>query len=136
MRIEGVPHGEIPHGELLLVGFTQGDDAETVRKVAKKVSELRIFDDESGKMNRSIFDSGGQVLSVSQFTLYGDVSGGRRPSFTAALSYREAQALYDLFNEELRARGLHVETGVFGAEMKVELVNDGPVTILVDSKEL
>ncbi|MBQ2478368.1 MAG: D-tyrosyl-tRNA(Tyr) deacylase [Erysipelotrichales bacterium] len=134
--IDGKVHGEIGAGYVLLVGFTHGDTAETAAKVAKKITELRIFDDENGKMNLSIYDAEGAILSISQFTLYADVSQGRRPSFTTAMNYRDASALYDVFNNELRKRNLRVETGIFGAEMKVSLVNDGPVTIWVDSKEL
>ena len=136
VTIDGKVHGEIGRGYLLLVGFTAGDDEDIAAKVAKKVSELRIFDDEDGKMNKSIYDAEGAVLSISQFTLYGDVRRGRRPSFTNAMSFAEATELYDYFNEELRKRNLRVETGIFGAEMKVSLINDGPVTIWGDSKEL
>lgn len=136
VTIDGQVHGQIGQGYMLLVGFTDGDTQEISDKMAKKISELRIFDDESGRMNRSIFDVNGSILSISQFTLYADVSSGRRPSFAKAMAYQQASALYDHFNEALRQRNLHVETGIFGADMKVELLNDGPVTIIVDSREL
>lgn len=128
--------GKIDKGFMLLVGITQEDTIETVQKVAKKCVGLRIFEDEEGKMNRSLEDVQGDILSISQFTLYADCKKGRRPSFVKAAKGEQANALYEAFNEELRTYGIHVETGEFGADMKVELLNDGPVTILLDSDEL
>lgn len=126
--------GKIDNGYVLFVGFTNFDNVEIVRKMAKKIVDLRIFGDENGKMNLDIKSVGGSVLSVSQFTLYASLNG-RRPSFTKALSYDEALSLYNCFNEELRSYGITVETGEFGAKMEVALLNDGPITITIDSKE-
>lgn len=128
--------GKIDKGFMLLVGITQEDTIETVQKVAKKCVGLRIFEDEEGKMNRSLEDVQGDILSISQFTLYADCKKGRRPSFVMAAKGEQANTFYEAFNEELRNYGVHVETGKFGADMKVELLNDGPVTILLDSDEL
>ncbi len=134
--IDNKVNGEIEKGYVLLVGFTYGDDLTTLKKVARKVANLRIFEDENGKMNLSLRDINGDILSISQFTLYGDVKEGNRPSFVNALSFDEASKLYDLFNLELKNYDYKVETGVFGADMKVSFTNDGPVTILIDSKDL
>lgn len=128
--------GKIEKGFMLLVGITQDDTLETIQKVAKKCAGLRIFEDEEGKMNLSLEDVQGDILSISQFTLYADCKKGRRPSFVKAAKGEQSNALYEAFNEELRNYGIHVETGEFGADMKVELLNDGPVTILLDSDEL
>lgn len=128
--------GKIEKGFMLLVGITQDDTLETIQKVAKKCAGLRIFEDEEGKMNLSLEDVQGDILSISQFTLYADCKKGRRPSFVKVAKGEQANALYEAFNEELRNYGIHVETGEFGADMKVELLNDGPVTILLDSDEL
>lgn len=124
--------GAIESGLVLLVGFTHGDDLEKVKHLAKKVVNLRIFPDENDVMNKSILDFGGSILSVSQFTLYGDAKKGNRPSYIDALKNEEAIPLYDAFNEELRSLGVEVETGVFGADMDVALVNIGPTTILLE----
>ncbi|MCO7126400.1 D-aminoacyl-tRNA deacylase [Sporolactobacillus shoreicorticis] len=132
--IDGKTVGKIGAGLLLLVGIKTGDTENDLQYVADKLSGLRIFEDDGGKMNRSIVDAEGAVLSVSQFTLYGDASRGRRPSFIEAARPEIAEPLYEVFNEKLRAYGLHVETGVFGADMAVSLVNDGPVTLIVESK--
>ena len=133
MRIEGTVVGEIEKGFLLLVGITHTDTRAEVEYVAKKVAQLRVFEDEAGKMNLALHDIGGAVLSVSQFTLYGDCSHGNRPSFIQAAHPEQAEPLYDYFNQVLREQyGLRVETGRFGADMKVELLNDGPVTILIE----
>ncbi|MDN4593382.1 D-aminoacyl-tRNA deacylase [Polycladomyces subterraneus] len=134
VKVEGNIVGEIDHGLVLLVGFTDGDDEDDLRYLAEKVVHLRIFEDEEGKMNRSLLDVEGSILSVSQFTLYGDCRKGRRPNFMAAARPEEATVLYDRFNQLLREHGVRVETGVFGAMMQVELINDGPVTILLESK--
>ena len=133
VTIDGNINGQIQHGYLLFVGMTHEDDEKIVEKLAKKVYDLRLFEDEQGKMNLGITDVKGDILSISQFTLYADCKKGRRPSFTNAAKPDEASRLYDYFNEVLRNLGLHVETGIFGADMKVELYNDGPVTILVES---
>lgn len=128
--------GKIDTGYMLLVGFGLDDTKSVVEKVANKISKLRIFDDENGKINKSIFDVNGKILSISQFTLYGDIKGGNRPAFVNALGGNQAKELYDFFNRYLRELGLEVEEGIFGADMKISLINDGPVTIVVDSKEL
>ncbi|MGM9810681.1 MAG: D-aminoacyl-tRNA deacylase [Paludibacteraceae bacterium] len=133
VRIDSSVVGEIRKGFLLLVGITHTDTRAEVEYVAKKVAQLRVFEDEDGKMNLALKDIGGSVLSVSQFTLYGDCSHGNRPSFIQAARPEQAEPLYDYFNQVLREQyGLHVETGCFGANMKVELLNDGPVTILIE----
>jgi D-tyrosyl-tRNA(Tyr) deacylase len=124
--------GAIGTGLLLLVCFEQGDSDEALAKAVDKVSRLRIFDDAAGKMNLDVSAVGGEVLSVSQFTLSWDGSGGHRPSFERSMLPPEARLKYALFNRELRARGLAVKEGIFGASMKVSLVNDGPVTFLLE----
>lgn len=134
VTVNGEVTGQIDKGLVLLVGITHEDTEEDVRYVAEKVANLRLFEDETGKMNLSIFEAGGSILSVSQFTLYGDTRKGRRPSFSEAAKPDIAKPLWDLFNEELRKLNLHVETGVFGAMMDVSLTNDGPVTLIVESK--
>lgn len=133
VTVEGKVTGAIDSGYVLLVGITHEDTEKDVKYVADKIAGLRLFEDEEGKMNRSILENGGDILSVSQFTLYGDVKKGRRPSFTSAARPETAEPLWHSFNDALRDNGLTVETGVFGAMMDVELVNDGPVTILVES---
>jgi D-aminoacyl-tRNA deacylase len=134
VRVEGKIVGEIGHGVVLLVGVTHDDTLDDVNWLAEKVTGLRIFEDESGKMNRSLLDVGGAILSVSQFTLYGDCRKGRRPNFMAAAKPELAKELYEALNERMRSYGCRVETGVFGAMMEVEIVNDGPVTLLLDSR--
>lgn len=124
--------GSIDNGLVLLVGFTDGDDLEKVKFLAKKCVNLRIFPDEDGVMNKSILDFGGNILSVSQFTLYGDAKKGNRPSYINALKNDEAIPLYDAFNEELRNLGVKVETGIFGEDMDVMLTNIGPTTIWLE----
>ena len=136
VTIDGQVHGAIQNGFLALVGITQSDDEGIVKKMAKKCAELRVFEDEQGKMNRGLSDIQGDILSISQFTLYADCKKGRRPGFEKAAHPAQANPLYELFNKELRSYGLQVPTGVFGADMKVELLNDGPVTIILDSAEL
>lgn len=129
--VAGKVIGKISHGLVLLVGFTEGDSKEQIDYLVKKVLNLRIFDDENGIMNKSILDVGGEILSISQFTLYGDASKGNRPSYIKALNGEEATKLYDLFNQLLSEK-IHVETGKFGAEMQIKLINDGPITILLE----
>ena len=136
VTIDGQVHGKIGKGYMILVGICDEDTEETVRKMAEKISKLRIFEDDAGKMNLSILQTGGAVLSISQFTLYAVCRKGNRPSFDKAGKPELAQRLYLYFNDVLRELGLHVEEGIFGAEMKVELLNDGPVTICLDSAEL
>ena len=131
--IEGETAGAIDFGLVLLVGITHEDTEADIVWMADKVANLRIFEDESGKMNHSVTDIGGQLLSVSQFTLYGDCRKGRRPNFMAAARPEQAEQLYDKFNETLRSAGLVVETGRFGAMMDVEFVNSGPVTLILES---
>lgn len=118
---------------MILVGIQEEDNEAIVSKMADKVSSLRVFTDENDKMNLNIHQVSGSILSISQFTLYADCHKGNRPSFTNAGSPEKAKTLYLLFNEELRKRDLHVEEGIFGADMKVSLLNDGPVTIILDS---
>lgn len=124
--------GSIDKGLMILVGFTEGDNFDTIKYMVDKIVNLRVFDDENGIMNKSLLDKSFSILSVSQFTLYGDASKGRRPSYINALNGSLAKPLYDKFNEELRKYGIKVETGIFGADMKVELINDGPVTIMLE----
>ena len=127
---------KISRGYLLLVGFTDGDDKETVDKMVDKILSLRVFPDENGQINISLQDVNGSILSVSQFTLYANATKGRRPSFVDALRPGEAEPLYDYFNQQLELKYGKVQTGIFGADMKVESINDGPFTLLLDSKEL
>lgn len=136
MSVEARVVGEVGRGLLVLLGVTHSDDRKAADYLAEKISGLRVFEDEAGKMNRSVADIGGSVLVVSQFTLYGDVRRGKRPSFDAAAPPEQANELYEYFVSRLRALGLHCETGVFQAMMQVELLNDGPVTILLDSEKL
>ena len=126
--------GKIQRGFLLLVGVTHDDAMEDMEYLVRKIVQMRIFEDEEGKLNRSIQDIGGEILSVSQFTLYVDTKKGNRPSFSKAAPGDVAIEMFEQFNGLLRDTGIPVETGQFGADMKVELLNDGPVTILLDSK--
>ena len=123
--------GSIDKGLVLLVGFTEGDTIDNIKYMVNKIINLRIFDDENGIMNKSIIDNGGDILSISQFTLYADTKKGNRPSYINALGGDKAEPLYDLFNEELR-KYVKVETGKFGADMIVNIKNDGPVTIWLE----
>ena len=132
VRVNDNVVGSINKGLMILVGFTGGDNFDTIKYMADKVVNLRVFDDENGIMNKSLLDKSYSILSVSQFTLYGDASKGRRPSYVNALNGSLAKPLYDKFNEELRKYGVEVETGIFGADMKVELINDGPITIMLE----
>lgn len=128
--------GKIDRGYLLFVGITHEDTEEILEKMADKILYLRMNEDDKGKMNLSVQEIQGEILSVSQFTLYADCVKGRRPGFEKSANKEKALDLYLKFNEALRKRGLHVEEGIFGADMKIELLNDGPVTILLDSEEL
>jgi D-tyrosyl-tRNA(Tyr) deacylase len=134
VTVNGASVGQIEHGLMLLIGITHEDTEQDAKYIADKVSGLRIFEDETGKMNLSVLETGGQILSVSQFTLYGDCRKGKRPNFMAAARPEIAQPLYDKFNELLRAQGLQVETGAFGEMMDVSFTNWGPVTLVIDSK--
>lgn len=134
VSVEGEIRGQIGAGFLVLIGVEEGDGDADFRYIADKAPNLRVFEDEQGKMNRSLLDVGGEVLAVSQFTLLGDARGGRRPSFITAARPETADPMYERLVADWRARGIRVETGVFGAHMKVSLVNDGPVTILLDSR--
>ena len=131
VEVDNKTTGSIDRGLVLLVGFTEGDTLENIEYLARKVVNLRIFDDEEGVMNKSILDVGGSILSISQFTLYADTSKGNRPSYVKAMGGSESTKLYDLFNEKLR-KYVDVSTGIFGADMKVSITNDGPVTILLE----
>ena len=130
--VNGQIINSISHGLVLLVGFTQEDTIKEIEALVKKVIHLRIFNDESGIMNKSILEVGGEILSISQFTLYANTKKGNRPSYIAALNGREASKLYDLFNQELN-KYIKTKTGIFGADMQVNITNDGPVTILLES---
>lgn len=134
--VDGGVKGQIAAGLLVLVAVGRDDTAAVAASMAEKTAHLRIFNDEQGKMNRSLLDIGGAALAVSQFTLYGDARGQRRPSFVRAAPPEPGKALYEEFVRALRALGVRVETGVFQTHMSVELVNDGPVTILLDSDKL
>lgn len=134
VSVEGEIRGQIGAGFLVLIGVEEGDGDADFKYIADKVPNLRVFEDDQGKMNRSLLDVGGEVLAVSQFTLLGDARGGRRPSFITAARPETADPMYERLVADWRARGIRVETGVFGAHMKVALVNDGPVTILLDSR--
>ena len=133
MRVEGAVVGEIGAGLLVLLGIGRGDDEAGAAALAKKVANLRIFPNETGKFDRSLVDVGGGALVVSQFTLLADTAKGNRPSFTDAAPPADAEPLYGRFCQALRELGVQVETGVFGARMAIELVNDGPVTIILDT---
>lgn len=136
VTIDGEVRGKIDQGFMCLVGITHTDTKAEVEKVADKLAGLRIFSDENDKMNLALADVGGKILSISQFTLYANCRRGKRPGFENAAKPDLASPLYDYFNEYLRSKGLVVETGIFGADMKVELLNDGPVTIILESDEL
>ena len=133
VRVDGNITGEIADGVLVLLGVGRDDTSAVATAMAEKISNLRIFEDDQRKMNRSLLDVKGSALVVSQFTLYGDARGQRRPSFVAAAPPEQAKKLYEEFSDALRTLGIDVATGIFGAMMSVELVNEGPVTILLDS---
>ena len=124
--------GQINKGLMLLVGFTDSDTDKEIDYMVDKIINLRIFDDENGVMNKSLIDVNGSILSISQFTLYADTRKGRRPSYIKALSGDKAILLYDKFNNKLKEENIKVETGIFGADMKVSLINDGPITIMLE----
>ena len=132
LRVDGALISEIPFGLTVFLGVKCGDEKTDADYIAKKIAGLRIFEDENGKMNRSVLDVGGEVLLVSQFTLYGDASHGNRPSFSLAERPERANQLYEYTVEALRAYGVSVKTGVFGADMQISQANDGPVTILLE----
>lgn len=136
VSVEGQIVGSIDKGFMLLVGIVKGDTEAEVNSMAEKISKMRIFEDENEKMNRSLADVGGSVLAISQFTLCADCRRGNRPDFFNAAPPAEANGLYELFMSLLRNKGIRVEKGVFGAHMEVSLVNDGPVTIVLDSDDL
>ena len=136
VTVAGQITGRIERGLLVLLGVATGDTADDAQQLAQKVVELRIFNDDDGKMNRSLLEAGGATLVVSQFTLLGDCRKGRRPSFTEAAPPDEAQRLYELFVAAMKGQGSHVETGRFREHMDVALVNDGPVTLLLDTRTL
>lgn len=131
VKVDNKVVGSINKGLVLLVGFTYKDNLDIIDYMVDKVLNLRIFDDENGIMNKSLLDAGGDILSISQFTLYADSRKGRRPSYVNALNGEEAIKLYDIFNEKLRSH-VKVETGIFGAEMEVSITNDGPITIILE----
>ncbi len=133
--VDGASTGKIGPGLLILVCAMQGDDAATGAKLAAKIAKLRIFQDDAGKMNRSVMEIGGSALVVSQFTLAADTSRGNRPGFSRAAPPAEGEALYEAFAADLADLGIPVETGIFGADMKVSLLNDGPVTIWIDTQD-
>lgn len=132
VEVDGKVVGTSDRGLMLLVGFTEGDSSKEIDWMVDKVINLRIFEDENDVMNKSLLDIKGNILSISQFTLYGDASKGRRPSYIKALGGDKAILLYDEFNNKLREKGIEVGTGIFGADMKVSLINDGPVTIMLE----
>ena len=132
-RAHSRPGGSIGGGLVVLLGIAADDDAPAARRLAEKIARLRIFPDEDGRFDRSLLDVGGEALVVSQFTLIADTAKGNRPSFSDAARPETAEPLYDAFCAELRALGVPVETGIFGASMQVELVNDGPVTIVLEA---
>lgn len=134
--VENKVIGAVSFGYMLLVGFTHTDSLLEIQKMANKIAGLRIFEDENHKLNKNIFDVNGEILAISQFTLYADCRHGNRPSFTAAMAYEQANSLFNQFVEELRSLNLHVQTGQFGADMNIEFTNVGPTTIFLDSTQL
>ena len=134
VTVDGTEVGKISQGLVLLVGIAETDTEPDIEFVANKCSDLRIFQDENEKMNLSLLNIGGEILSISQFTLLGETNKGRRPSYIRAANPEKAENYYNIFNQLLKNKGIHVETGIFGAMMDVKLTNDGPVTLIVDSK--
>ena len=135
VTVNGTVSGQVDTGLMVLIGISADDTEADLKYMAEKVPNLRIFDDENGVMNRSVMDVGGSILAVSQFTLYGDARGGRRPSYIRAAKPDRADELYEQLIARWREKGIHVETGIFRTDMQVALVNDGPVTILLDSEK-
>lgn len=135
VKVDDVVIGQIDHGFVILLGVTHDDTDKDIDTLVNKIIHLRVFEDEDGKMNRSLIDTNGSILSISQFTLYADTKKGRRPSFVKAAKPEYANELYELFNEKLKEVGVHVETGEFGAMMDVQLTNVGPVTIILETKD-
>lgn len=135
VKIDGVVNGKIDKGFMVLLGVGQEDTEEDMKYIADKIIRLRVFSDENDKMNLSLEDVGGEMLVISQFTLYGDCSHGRRPYFGDAMNPTDANKMYEKFVAYVREQGIHTETGQFGADMQVTLTNDGPVTIMLDSKK-
>ena len=135
VAVDGQTVGRIEHGLMLLIGVAETDSNTDVEYAAAKCANLRIFEDDDGKMNRSVLETGGAILAISQFTLLGDTRRGRRPSFISAARPEKGQMLYEYFIQYLKELGIHVETGIFGAMMDVALVNAGPVTIIIDSND-
>mgnify|MGYP004515718037 CR=1 FL=1 len=127
--------GKIEKGLVLLVGFHEEDTIEDIDYLVNKIVKLRIFEDENQKMNKSILDVSGEILSISQFTLQADTKKGNRPSFIKAMNYEKAKEMYELFNNKLKDKKINVYTGIYGADMKVSITNDGPVTIILESRE-
>lgn len=127
--------GKIEKGLVLLVGFHEEDTIEDIDYLVNKIVKLRIFEDENQKMNKSILDVNGEILSISQFTLQADTKKGNRPSFIKAMNYEKAKEMYELFNNKLKEKNINVYTGIYGADMKVRITNDGPVTIILESRE-
>lgn len=135
VTIDQTTVGEITHGFMILLGIHQEDNESDVEYLVRKISKLRVFEDHEGKMNQSIQEVAGSILSISQFTLYADTKKGNRPSFIEAARPEVAIPLYELFNEKLKSENIPVETGEFGADMQVALTNDGPVTIIIDTRQ-
>ena len=134
--VDGNVVGSIDNGFMILVGFTHSDTLDEIKLLTRKIAGLRVFEDEYGKLNKSIKDVNGSILAISQFTLYADCKKGNRPSFTEAMYFEKANDMFNIFVEELRQYDIHVETGVFGADMKIKFTNDGPVTIILDNENL
>lgn len=134
--VDGKVVSKIDKGYMILVGFKESDTIDDIKLLVKKTVGLRVFSDDAGKMNKSIKDVSGSILAISQFTLYGSCKNGNRPSFTEAMNYMKANEYYDIYCNMLMENGLAVERGVFGADMQISLINDGPVTILIDSNDL
>lgn len=134
VRVDNKIVGQIDKGLVILVGFTYGDEEKDIDYLINKIINLRIFDDASGVMNKSLVDVSGSILSISQFTLYADTKNGRRPSYINALVPEQATVLYDIFNKKLKETNIPVATGVFGADMKISFTNDGPITIVMESR--
>ena len=131
VKVDSKIVGSIDKGLLVLVGFTHDDNIDKIKWMVNKIVNLRIFDDEEGVMNKSVLDIGGSILSVSQFPLYADANKGNRPSYINAMKQEDASSYYDIFNEELKSR-INTQTGIFRADMQVELINDGPITIIIE----